>query len=516
MHLVWWSVLGIGVSILAFLTGSCESLENEVSWTHNLQRTDLEPGSWQRRRLSAGGVGGEKAKYPVDLNHENFSKIISELDHQDVALLELYATWCPACRHFKPAYEKVGGFFDARVSSHGKKVFVARIDCANQANMKRVCDSFNIAGFPTVLFGTRQDFEQHHGEPVPGWSAEAIIRWVTSKTKTEYVEAAGDAQSGPEVTGEPPAPHDSAGARPPAEIAWTKSADLADIEAATVQGFDYIIASQTLLRQEGARRALHGWVRMLAATHPVSTCRRGSQQLALKFDEVWPDGSEVPAAALGRFRVCGRGGGIQPWRSCKGSRPDTRGYTCGVWSLLHATAAILPEDGGRAWMEAVTGYIGNFFQCAECSRHFLIRTKKQDSLDVATRRDAVLWLWRVHNEVNMRLEKVEREHGTGDPAMPKVQWPPAEVCADCRRKATDEWDEDRLYDFLLRFYGGPPPDKAPAIDKHLAAILEPMPSPPTRSTMQAKRAARRPLRNLRQQSPPRGRALSAAPPAAWS
>lgn len=46
---------------------------------------------------------------------------------------------------------------------------------------------------------------------------------------------------------------------------------------------------------------------------------------------------------------------IQDWVQCKGSKAGRRGYTCGLWMLLHSLAAnALPEaSGGAFWMTAV-------------------------------------------------------------------------------------------------------------------------------------------------------------------
>lgn len=45
----------------------------------------------------------------------------------------------------------------------------------------------------------------------------------------------------------------------------------------------------------------------------------------------------------------------QEWVGCKGSKPERRGYTCGLWLLLHSLAAeSQPEQtGGSFWMTAV-------------------------------------------------------------------------------------------------------------------------------------------------------------------
>lgn len=45
---------------------------------------------------------------------------------------------------------------------------------------------------------------------------------------------------------------------------------------------------------------------------------------------------------------------LQPWGSCQGSSPGTRGYTCGLWLLFHTLAAHVTGDtGGALWMAAV-------------------------------------------------------------------------------------------------------------------------------------------------------------------
>ena len=46
---------------------------------------------------------------------------------------------------------------------------------------------------------------------------------------------------------------------------------------------------------------------------------------------------------------------MQEWGSCRGSRETSRGYTCGLWLLLHSLAArsTPPETVGAFWMAAV-------------------------------------------------------------------------------------------------------------------------------------------------------------------
>lgn len=56
---------------------------------------------------------------------------------------------------------------------------------------------------------------------------------------------------------------------------------------------------------------------------------------------------------------------LQGWTSCKGSKSDSRGYSCGLWYLLHALAARMPEAGnsGAVWLAGVKGFIKHYFQC---------------------------------------------------------------------------------------------------------------------------------------------------------
>lgn len=45
------------------------------------------------------------------------------------------------------------------------------------------------------------------------------------------------------------------------------------------------------------------------------------------------------------------------------------------------------------------GYVQHFFQCSDCARHFTEMASEKAAVAVRTRRQAVLWAWRAHNEV---------------------------------------------------------------------------------------------------------------------
>lgn len=63
----------------------------------------------------------------------------------------------------------------------------------------------------------------------------------------------------------------------------------------------------------------------------------------------------------------------------------------------------------------------------------------------------------------MQVESKYGHSSTGDPAFPKALWPSAKDCPNCRvaSKAADDsaqqpsaWNEDEVYQLLLRHYGG--------------------------------------------------------------
>ncbi len=216
------------------------------------------------------------------------------------------------------------------------------------------------------------------------------------------------------------------------------------------------------------------WLGLLQASHLVPACADGAGEALRVLERAWPvdEDALVDMDAWRAVRVCGDEV-RRPYVSCLGSTPETRGYTCGLWMLLHSTSVRMPEgavgavgavggeggvdgeDGsGLAWLGVVEGYIRHFFQCADCAEHFLEALGGADAKAVRSKRDAVLWLWRTHNAVNERLVR-EDAAGTNpqDPVYKHVQWPVREVCGGCY-DGRGAWDEDGVLEFLYAQYYG--------------------------------------------------------------
>lgn len=97
---------------------------------------------------------------------------------------------------------------------------------------------------------------------------------------------------------------------------------------------------------------------------------------------------------------------------------------------------------------AIRDYVANFFTCRECSSHFgEMAAGMEDDLRVA--KDAVLWLWKAHNRVNLRLKGDNSE----DPMRSKTAFPPVTLCGNCWKPGLPQrHDEQRTFEFLVEFY----------------------------------------------------------------
>lgn len=139
------------------------------------------------------------------------------------------------------------------------------------------------------------------------------------------------------------------------------------------------------------------------------------------------------------------------WLGCRGSSPERRGYPCGLWKMFHyltVNAAEHDDAKPREVLDAMLGYVKNFFGCADCSRHFQEMVVDKDMNAVSSADSSILWLWMAHNTVNKRLGG----DSTEDPEFPKVQFPTSEHCPLCRN-ANGTWNYPEVLNYLKSVYG---------------------------------------------------------------
>lgn len=143
------------------------------------------------------------------------------------------------------------------------------------------------------------------------------------------------------------------------------------------------------------------------------------------------------------------------------------------------------EDDPLAVLQTMRQYIGMFFGCRECGKHF--EEMAQESMSqVKSLDEAVLWLWRKHNQVNARLAgKLQTWNMdwwicnakflrivillfsntkqlfsfyigsmSEDPMFPKTQWPTPDLCPTCHEEqdGLHVWNEDMVLAFLKKHY----------------------------------------------------------------
>lgn len=138
------------------------------------------------------------------------------------------------------------------------------------------------------------------------------------------------------------------------------------------------------------------------------------------------------------------------WLGCRGSSPEKRGYPCGLWKMFHYLTVNAAEYGDakpREVLDAMLGYVKNFFGCADCSRHFQEMAVDKDMNSVSSLDSSILWLWMAHNTVNKRLAG----DATEDPEFPKMQFPNSERCPSCRN-SDGSWNYPEVLTYIKHMY----------------------------------------------------------------
>eukprot|EP00978_Attheya_sp_CCMP212_P014329 scaffold36408_cov53-Attheya_sp.AAC.2 len=161
------------------------------------------------------------------------------------------------------------------------------------------------------------------------------------------------------------------------------------------------------------------------------------------------------------------------------------GFTCGLWDLFHmlSLGAGIPVHQIYGWRsgyltspqhvgETIRNFIALFFPCDVCRWNFLdmydncghrhckrlitsmpalLHDDEKITPEIAGR-ELALWLWEVHNAINIRLmrESAERENRiVSDEEKLAGQFPTMLLCNKCwKDDRMEKWDKAAVYDFL--------------------------------------------------------------------
>lgn len=156
------------------------------------------------------------------------------------------------------------------------------------------------------------------------------------------------------------------------------------------------------------------------------------------------------------------------------------GYSCGLWKLFHVLSIGVVEQHSFVLGDlqristahdatTVINYVHNFFACTACGITFESALKScssphchrlwnlltKDFSPGARWNGLALWLWQLHNEINVMLIREEAD-GRGGRGLTKNEemaayWPQVEVCPACWN-SDGSFDEDEIYTFLHKEY----------------------------------------------------------------
>ncbi|XP_039116022.1 sulfhydryl oxidase 2-like isoform X2 [Dioscorea cayenensis subsp. rotundata] len=142
-----------------------------------------------------GGHGIYPLEASVELNITNFDAVLTD-SPTTYAIVEFFAHWCPACRNYKPHYEKVARLFNGPEAVHPGIVLMAHVDCALKMNSD-LCDQFSVRHYPMLLWGPPTKFvsgkwdskqEKNEIQPIDdGRTAERLLNWINNKIGSSTV-----------------------------------------------------------------------------------------------------------------------------------------------------------------------------------------------------------------------------------------------------------------------------------------------------------------------------------------
>ena len=172
-------------------------------------------------------------------------------------------------------------------------------------------------------------------------------------------------------------------------------------------------------------------------------------------------------------------GGSMKWSTQCSKSDDRAGYSCGLWSLFHIVSIGVIERhravlGARDQVstkfvaQTVRNYVELFFDCEVCKEYFVEmfdrcgfnhcrRFKQPQKLPPPESwAEFAMWLWEVHNDVNLKLVEAESQReggnvGTSKRKLDLTAWPPADECPSCR-DVNGKWKKDAILGHLKTEY----------------------------------------------------------------
>lgn len=386
-------------------------------------------------------------------------------------VVEFFAGWCGHCQNFAPVWKEAAH----HACAAAPWLQFGAVDCVADYLL---CQEMHISSFPTLrIFGSGFPAQ---GLPLPscehGCEPSAQLIHVVLKTLSGAPSASAVmpqellASSGPLLV-ERSAQHACSaaqsaalpqlaargGLRPGQAPAASEDmpVPMADLCSAVLYGMQRELLQLPLEASSERRTAFNEWLRTLAALFPGARNRAALASLVHQTAQLPRLDAKTWSSLLqsrGELLPQGAPAGGIAWAACRGWSDESRGYPCGLWLLFHTLLAQADDKSAPRALRAVQGYVRHFFGCDECRRHFVaMAASADDPLEGARSADgAVLWLWRAHNRVNLRLNQ-SGAAAVQQLGLLKQQFPTAARCPSCRAPS-GRWRDATLLRHLRAAY----------------------------------------------------------------
>jgi len=401
-------------------------------------------------------------------HHPDF--LFSEKNGQRIVIF--YAPWCPHCIHFKPKYIELA----KKVIKEAPEVKFYAISCTVFGPL---CREYEIQGYPTLKYfssgnSTGVTIKKAH------YSHKSLLKEYVKYTKNRITPIKQQIRNKPSnryVNSH--GNHVKNMIKPIKQQTVkmnirnnvvTKEALYHDASLS----FNYALSSNIFMTNDALSVAeaavFEKWIRILSETLPEtmteakSTVRNVLDHISLVVQSEQNLLNQMVDKDKQTF-----------WTVACSHGVSNGGYTCGLWELFHiVTIGLVVRnnsfDQAISTMHVADGlrdYILHFFACDICRKNFIdmydscsfdrcnvLNYDETKAAEVGWKQ-LPLWLWEVHNDVNMRLfreESVLKE--LPEPTIEEqqaVRWPSRSDCRGCWEEDTS-WNEDEVYLFLYRHY----------------------------------------------------------------
>lgn len=403
--------------------------------------------------------------------------------NQGYRIVEFYGHWCATCKSFKPHFIHFAQRVQELAAQQNETVAIYSISCHPN---RKLCRKQTAQGYPIIRLlkpGATIGEDLKHTEVNPVKALEKMGMHM-DMTEVEDNWDVSDADESDIYTKWQRMLDKAFGMQAQAAVPYhrrTREELRDDIHLS----FDFamrdgVFSSNDPLTEK-ASGALKEWLKLLHKTLPAAweAMHKLLDQLLRDFNYI----SKHEAYLNGILDQFPPENTV--WSpACSHGDPDA-GYTCGLWELFHAMTVgvvdynLLNTESRRIATEnaahTLRDYIEHFFGCVDCRNNFLsmfdscghdrCNRLQKDANGLAKDKkkgwaQLPLWLFEVHNAVNVRLMKEKAERDKREPTVQDeidVLWPPKRDCLLCWASSGEDgpvtWNQTNVQQWISLEYG---------------------------------------------------------------